>query len=61
MPLDNSQLASCLIRAALYLNELCLGLVRAPRCRLANRIDQHGHLLPVKPQLLQRVHVRNSE
>jgi hypothetical protein len=26
-PVDNSQLASCLVRAALYLNEWCLGLV----------------------------------
>ena len=60
-PVDNSQLASCLVRAALYLNELCLGLVRASRSRLASRIDQHGHLLPVKAQVLQRVHVGNSE
>ncbi len=40
-PLDNSQLASCLIRAALYLNEWCSGLVRISRFRLASRIDQH--------------------
>jgi len=61
MPMNNSQQASSLIRAALYLNELWLGLVRAPRSRLASRLDQHGHLLPVKAQLLQRVHVGNSE
>ena len=29
--------------------------------RLASRIDQHGHLLPVKAQELQRVHFGNSE
>jgi len=61
MPINNSQLASCLIRAALYLNEMCLGLVRALRSRLASRIGQYGHLLPVKAQVLQRVHVGNSE
>ena len=43
-PVDNSQLASCLVRAALYLNEWCLGLVRISRSRLASRIDQHGLL-----------------
>jgi hypothetical protein len=42
-PVDNSQLASCLVRAALYLNEWCLGLVRISRSGLASRI-QHGLL-----------------
>ena len=42
MPVDNSQLASCLRRAELYLNEWCLGLVRILRFRMASRIDQHG-------------------
>ena len=52
-PVDNSQLASCLVLSALYLNERCLGLVRISRSRLASRIDRHGHLLPVKAQLVQ--------
>jgi hypothetical protein len=43
-PVDNSRLASCLVRAALYLNEWCLGLVRISRSRLASRIDPHGLL-----------------
>ena len=45
-PVDNSQLASCFVRAALYLNEWCLGLVLISSSRLASRIDQHV-LLPV--------------
>jgi len=43
-PVDNSQLASCLVLSALYLNEWCFGLIRISRSRLASRIDRHGLL-----------------
>ena len=44
-----------------HLSEMCLGLARALRSRLVSQIDQHGYFLSVKVQVLQRVHVGNSE